>query len=121
MPFSKATVSLTVTLTRAELERSPRPIVERTRAHCLRALADAQLSPADLDEVILVGGQTRMPLVRRFVAEIFGREPNTSQNPDEAVATRRDDPGGHSHRRGAERGAARCHAAFARASRLSAA
>jgi molecular chaperone DnaK len=53
----------------------------------LRALADAKLTPSDLDEVILVGGVTRMPLVRRCTAEIFGREPNVSQNPDEAVAT----------------------------------
>src|SRR6185369_14831776 len=51
-----------------------------------RALADAKLEPAELNEIILVGGQTRMPLVRRLVAEIFGREPNLSQNPDEAVA-----------------------------------
>ncbi len=60
--------------------------MERTRAHCLRALADAKLAAADLDEVILVGGMTRMPLVRELVAEIFGRAPNVSQNPDEAVA-----------------------------------
>jgi molecular chaperone DnaK len=73
-------------LTRAELERIAAPIIERTRAHCLRALNDAKLRAADLDQVILVGGVTRMPLVRAFVAEIFGREPNTSQNPDEAVA-----------------------------------
>src|SRR6185369_2769773 len=51
-----------------------------------RALADAKLEPAELDEVILVGGMTRMPLVRKLVADIFGREPNTWQNPDEAVA-----------------------------------
>jgi molecular chaperone DnaK len=62
------------------------PIVERTRAHCLRALSDARLDAADLDAVVLVGGATRMPLVRRLVAEIFGQEPNTSQHPDEAVA-----------------------------------
>ena len=68
------------------MERIARPIVERTRAHCLRALADAKLSPRDLDEVILVGGVTRMPIVRQLVREIFGREPNISQNPDEAVA-----------------------------------
>ena len=73
-------------LTRDVLENIARPIVERTRNHCLRALADAKLQPSDLDEVILVGGVTRMPLVRQTVAEIFGREPNTSQNPDEAVA-----------------------------------
>ncbi len=74
-------------LTRERLEELARPIVERTRAHCLRALADAKLAPGGLDAVILVGGQTRMPLVRRFVAEIFGREPDISQHPDEAVAT----------------------------------
>src|SRR6266487_3255915 len=68
-------------------EEIVRPIIERTRVHCLRALADAKFTLSDLDEVILVGGVTRMPLVRRFTAEIFGREPNVSQNPDEAVAT----------------------------------
>ena len=86
LPFIEGARSTTLTVTREELERLARPIVERTRQHCLRALADARLTPADLDEVILVGGQTRMPLVRALVAEIFGREPNTSQNPDEAVA-----------------------------------
>ncbi len=74
-------------LTRERLEELARPIVARTRAHCLRALADAKLAPGELDAVILVGGQTRMPLVRRFVAEIFGCEPDVSQHPDEAVAT----------------------------------
>jgi molecular chaperone DnaK len=73
-------------LTRNVLGNIARPIVERTRNHCLRALADAKLQPSDLDEVILVGGVTRMPLVRQTVAEVFEREPNTSQNPDEAVA-----------------------------------
>ena len=62
------------------------PIIERTRAHCLRALSDANLRAEDLDAVILVGGATRMPLVRRFVAQTFGQDPNTSQHPDEAVA-----------------------------------
>jgi molecular chaperone DnaK len=71
---------------RPSLESLCRPIIERTRAHCRRALADARLEPTDLDAVILVGGATRMPLVRRFVAEFFGREPDTSQHPDEAVA-----------------------------------
>jgi molecular chaperone DnaK len=73
-------------VTRNELDEVARPIAERTRAHCLRALADAKLSGSDLDEVILVGGVTRMPLVQTLVAEIFGRTPNVSQNPDEAVA-----------------------------------
>ena len=78
--------NLTFELTRADLERVARPVVERTRPHCLRALADAKLSAGELDQVILVGGMTRMPLVRQFVADLFNREPNTSQNPDEAVA-----------------------------------
>ncbi len=86
VPFLAGGRSFTHTLTRAELERLARPIVERTRNHCLRVLSDAGLAAAELDEVILVGGQTRMPLVQRLVAEIFGREPNVSQNPDEAVA-----------------------------------
>jgi molecular chaperone DnaK len=63
-----------------------RPIIERTRLHCLRSLQDAGLKPADLDEVILAGGATRMPLVRDFVQEVFGRQPDTSQHPDEVVA-----------------------------------
>ena len=78
--------NLTYELTREALETIARPIIQRTRAHCLRALTDAKLGAADLDEVILVGGMTRMPLVRQFVADLFEREPNTSQNPDEAVA-----------------------------------
>ncbi len=86
VPFLADGRSFAHTLTRAELERLAKPIVERTRTHCLRALSDARLTVAELDEVILVGGQTRMPLVQRLVAGIFGREPNVSQNPDEAVA-----------------------------------
>jgi molecular chaperone DnaK len=87
LPFMGGTTeSYSRRLTRAELETLARPIVEKTRAHCLRALSDAKLTPADLDAVILVGGATRMPLVRSLVAEIFAREPDTSQNPDEAVA-----------------------------------
>jgi molecular chaperone DnaK len=74
------------TYLRSALEALCEPLIERTRAHCLRALADARLEPSDLDAVVLVGGATRMPLVRRFVAEVFGREPDTSQHPDEAVA-----------------------------------
>jgi molecular chaperone DnaK len=86
LPFFEDEKSLHFDLAREELERIALPIIERTRAHCLRSLADAKLTPADLDEVVLVGGVTRMPLVRKFAGEIFGREPNTSQNPDEAVA-----------------------------------
>jgi len=70
----------------ADLARICRPILERTRRHCLRSLADARMDASDLDGVILVGGATRMPLVREMVADIFGREPDCSQHPDEAVA-----------------------------------
>jgi molecular chaperone DnaK len=86
LPFFDGTNSLSVELTRAEFEKLIRPLVERTRAHCLRALSDAGVKTEELDAVILVGGSTRIPLVRRYVAEIFGREPDISQNPDEAVA-----------------------------------
>ena len=86
LPFAAGRESISISVSRADLEKLAAPIVERTRAHCLCALADAKLKPEELDEIILVGGQTRMPLVRRIVAEIFGKEANTSQNPDEAVA-----------------------------------
>lgn len=86
LPFVEGASSVSLVLTRAELDAICAPILERTRTHCLRALQDAQLAPEDLDEVILVGGSTRMPLVRQIVADLFGRIPNTSQHPDEAVA-----------------------------------
>ncbi|MEY2571819.1 MAG: molecular chaperone DnaK [Verrucomicrobiota bacterium] len=86
IPFLEGGRNFSVELTRPELERLSRPVIEQTRAHCRRSLADAKLEPFDLDEVILVGGVTRMPLVRKLVGEIFGRVPSTSQNPDEAVA-----------------------------------
>jgi len=68
------------------IQKVCRPILERTRRHCERAMLDAGIQASDLNEVILVGGATRMPSVREFVAEVFGCEPNTSQHPDEAVA-----------------------------------
>ena len=108
LPFLTPNFSFSLRFTRAELENLTRDIIAQTRPHCLRALADAKLAASDLDQVILVGGQTRMPLVRRMVTEFFGcaefeetrggirlgtdyhRPPgpllNTSQNPDEAVA-----------------------------------
>ncbi|CAN5492519.1 molecular chaperone DnaK [soil metagenome] len=86
LPFFDGERSVSLHLTRNELEQLAGPILEKTRTHCLRALADAKLTPQDLDEVILVGGVTRMPLVQQFVGDIFGRDPNISQNPDEAVA-----------------------------------
>ena len=108
LPFLTPQFSFDFTLARAQLEHLTRDIIARTREHCLRSLADAKLQAKDLDQVILVGGQTRMPLVRQFVSELFGcsdfeaasgsirigsdfHRPegpmlNTSQNPDEAVA-----------------------------------
>ena len=86
LPFLWQQQSLSVELTREALEKIALPWVERTRAHCWRALTDAKLKPQDLDAVILVGGSTRMPLVRRVAQEIFNRDPDTSQNPDEAIA-----------------------------------
>jgi molecular chaperone DnaK len=73
-------------LRRAEFEALIRPIVERTLGPCRQALADADLEPSQIDEVVLVGGSTRIPLVRRLVAELFGRPPHTELNPDEVVA-----------------------------------
>jgi molecular chaperone DnaK len=108
LPFLTPDFSFSCKLTRGELENLTRDIILRTRQHCLRALADAKLEAKDLDQIILVGGQTRMPLVRKFVGELFGcadfeetrgglrigtefhkssgPQLNTSQNPDEAVA-----------------------------------
>ena len=74
------------TLTRAEFEAIVRPVIDRTLAPCRQALADADLQPSQIDEVVLVGGSTRIPLVRRLVGELFGRTPHTDLNPDEVVA-----------------------------------
>jgi Fe-S protein assembly chaperone HscA len=73
-------------LTRAEFEALIAPIVERTLGPCRQALADAGLAPPQIDEVVLVGGSTRIPLVRRKVQELFGRTPHSELNPDEVVA-----------------------------------
>jgi len=72
--------------TRGAFEALIRPIVDRTMGPVKLALSDAQLKPADLDEVVLVGGTTRTPLIRRTVQEFFDRKPHTELNPDEVVA-----------------------------------
>jgi molecular chaperone DnaK len=72
--------------TRAEFEALIAPIVERTLGPCRQALADAGLQPSQIDEIVLVGGSTRIPLVRRKVEELFGRTPHSELNPDEVVA-----------------------------------
>jgi Fe-S protein assembly chaperone HscA len=74
------------TVTRGEFERLIRPLVERTLVPVRQALSDAGLSPREMDEVVLVGGSTRVPLVRRMVGELFGRTPHSEMNPDEVVA-----------------------------------
>ena len=71
---------------RAEFEQIIGPVIERTLAPCRAALADASLAPGQVDEVVMVGGSTRIPLVRRAVEELFGRRPHTELNPDEVVA-----------------------------------
>jgi len=76
---------LQMTLSRARFEQIVEPIVERVRQPCLSALKDAGLSGGGVDEVILVGGSTRIPLVQAIVKEVFGREPSKGVNPDEAV------------------------------------
>ena len=73
-------------ITRADFERIIRPLVDRTLGPCRQALADAGLQPKDIDEAVLVGGSTRIPLVRRVVEELFARTPHSELNPDEVVA-----------------------------------
>jgi molecular chaperone DnaK len=89
LPFISADESgprhLHTVLTRGQLEKMVQDLVEKTRPPCQEALKMAGLRPEDIDEVLLVGGQTRMPLVVRVVKDIFGREPNQDINPDEVV------------------------------------
>jgi molecular chaperone DnaK len=77
---------LSLTLTRAKLESLCHDLIERTVEPCLKALKDSKLSKSQIDEVILVGGMSRMPAVERKVKEIFGKEPHKGVNPDEVVA-----------------------------------
>jgi Fe-S protein assembly chaperone HscA len=73
-------------ITRAEVERLIEPLVAKTLGPCRRALGDAGLTAADIDQVVLVGGSTRVPLVRRRVQQLFGKPPHSQLNPDEVVA-----------------------------------
>jgi molecular chaperone DnaK len=86
VPFYDGSRSLEQVVTREELERLAAPWLARTQRLCRQALADAALKAEDLSAVLVVGGSTRMPAVRRAVAELFGCEPDVSQHPDEAVA-----------------------------------
>jgi len=90
LPFITADNSgpkhLTVSLTRAKLEQLTEELVQRTLEPCRKALADAKLKAEDIDEVVLVGGQTRMPKVQEVVKQLFKKEPHKGVNPDEVVA-----------------------------------
>jgi len=90
LPFITADASgpkhLVLTLTRAKLESLVADLIERTLGPCRQAMKDAGVSPGDIDEVILVGGQIRMPKVQEAVKQLFGKEPHKGVNPDEVVA-----------------------------------
>ncbi len=90
LPFITADQSgpkhFSLKLTRSKLEQLVEDLLQRSAVPCKQALADAGLTAAQVDEVVLVGGQTRMPAIQRLVKEIFGREPNKTVNPDEVVA-----------------------------------
>jgi len=90
LPFITADASgpkhLQYSLTRAKLEQMIMDLIEKTRGPCKQALSDSGLSTAEIDEVILVGGATRMPIVQQVARELFGKEPNRGVNPDEVVA-----------------------------------
>ncbi len=89
LPFITADDSgprhLQMRFTRARLEQLTQDLIQRTLEPCRQALADARLRPSDIDQVILVGGQTRMPAIQQAVTEFFGREPHKRVNPDEVV------------------------------------
>ncbi len=90
LPFITADASgpkhLQISFSRSKFDQMTRDLVERTKAPCLKALKDAGLSPSDIDEVILVGGSTRIPAVQELVKDLFKKAPNKSVNPDEVVA-----------------------------------
>jgi len=90
LPFITADQSgpkhLTVTLSRSKLEQLVEDLVEKSRQPVLIALKDANLRPSQIDEVVLVGGQTRMPMVQNLVKRVFDKDPNKGVNPDEVVA-----------------------------------
>jgi molecular chaperone DnaK len=90
LPFITADASgpkhLQMTITRAQFEQMCDPLVERCRGPVLQALKDAKLDPKDIDEVVLVGGSTRIPKVQELVKKLFGKDPHKGVNPDEVVA-----------------------------------
>ena len=117
LPFITADASgpkhLNITLTRAKLEQLTQPLVDRTVPPMDAALKDAGQSKSDIDEVILVGGQTRMPAVQRKVQSFFGKEPHKGHQPGRGRRPRRGHPGRRPRRRGQGHPAPRRHAADA--------
>ena len=86
LPFITKTQSISLELTEDELDELSLPLIEKTMAPIKKALSDAEIEKDEIDEVILVGGMTRMPKIRKIVGDYFGKKPNTQVNPDEAVA-----------------------------------
>src|SRR5437868_10503117 len=90
LPFITADASgpkhMVITLTRSKLEQLVGDLIESTRGPVMNALQDADIKASDVNEVVLVGGQTRMPAIVEFVRKIFGKEPHKGVNPDEVVA-----------------------------------
>jgi molecular chaperone DnaK len=90
LPFITADAAgpkhLNLRLTRSKLEQLVADLIQRSMGPCQRALDDAHLTPKDIDEVVLVGGQTRMPAIQKLVKDFFGKEPHKGVNPDEVVA-----------------------------------
>jgi molecular chaperone DnaK len=90
LPFITADASgpkhMNLRLTRSKLEQLVEPLIQRSIAPCKQAIKDSGIETKDIDEVVLVGGQTRMPAIQKLVAELFGKEPHKGVNPDEVVA-----------------------------------
>ena len=86
MPVDGMPKHLVKTLSRAKFESLSQDLIQRTLEPCKKALASAKLSPSDIDEVLLVGGSTRIPAIQEIVKQFFGKEPNKGVNPDEVVA-----------------------------------
>ncbi len=117
LPFITADASgpkhLVKTLTRAKLEDMVRDLIDNSIKPCVQALKDAGIDASKIDEVVLVGGQTRMPMIQQKVKEFFGREPHRGVNPDEVVAIGAAIQGGVLAGRGQGPAAARCDSALA--------
>lgn len=86
IPFAYKNKHISLTITESELNQLTKHLIERTISPVKKALSDADIKPTDVDDIILVGGMTRMPEIRSIVSKIFGKTPNTGVNPDESVA-----------------------------------